>query len=64
MNDLQIKPINLSLKSALTKSKIYITGLAVANAFRNKLPMFMIGKAKKQWCSKNMKCLSCRYKNQ
>ena len=45
-------------------SKIRITGLAVANAVGDKLPMFVIGKAKKPRCFKNVKFLSCRYRNQ
>ena len=36
-------------------SKIRITGLAVANAVGDKLPMFVIGKAKKSRCFKNVK---------
>ena len=45
-------------------SKIRITGLAVANAFGNKLPMFVIGKAKNPRCLKNIKKLLCRYRSQ
>ena len=45
-------------------SKIRITGLAVLNAVGNKLPMFVIGKAKKPRCLKNVKVLVfCRYRN-
>ena len=42
-------------------SKIWITGLAAANAVDIKLPMFVIGKAKKPRCFKNIKTLPCRY---
>ena len=42
-------------------SKIRITGLAVANAVDSKLPMFVIGKAKKPRCFKNIKTLPYRY---
>ena len=45
-------------------SKIRITGLAAANAFGNKLPMFVIGKAKNPRCFKNIKKLPCRYRSQ
>ena len=47
-----------------TLSKIRITGLAVANAIEDKLPMFVIGKSKKPRCFKNMKFLACRHRNQ
>ena len=39
-------------------NKIHITGLAVANAIGDKLPMFVIGKAGKPWCFKNIFTLS------
>ena len=45
-------------------SKIRITGLAAANAVGEKLPMFVIGKAKNPRCFKNIKFLPCRYRNQ
>ena len=45
-------------------SKIHFKDLAVENAVGNKLPMFVIGKAKKPRCFKNVKFLLCRYKNQ
>ena len=65
MNPFQIKPITLSLTSAVGKlSKIAITGLVVANVIRDKLPIFVIGKAKKPQCFKNMKFSACRYRNQ
>ena len=35
--------------------KIRITGLAAANVVGNKLPMFVIGKAKNAKCFKNIK---------
>ena len=38
-------------------SKIRITGLAAANAVGSKLPIFVIGKAKKPRCFKNIKTL-------
>ena len=46
------------------RSKIRITGLAAANAVGSKLPMFVIGKAKKPRCFKNIKTLPCRYRAQ
>ena len=45
-------------------SKIRITGLAAANAVGSKLPMFVIDKAKKPRCFKNIKTLPCRYRAQ
>ena len=45
-------------------SKIRITGLAAANAVGSKLPMFVISKAKKPRCFKNIKTLPCRYRAQ
>ena len=45
-------------------SKIRITGMAAANAMGDKLPMFIIGKAKNSRCFKNVKFLPCRYRNQ
>ena len=45
-------------------SKIRITGLAAANALGEKLPMFVIGKAKKPRCFNNIRFLPCRYRNQ
>ena len=45
-------------------SKIRITGMAAANAMTDKLPMFVIGKAKNPRCFKNVKFLPCCYGNQ
>ena len=45
-------------------SKIRITGLAAANAVGDKLPMFVIGKARNPRCFKNVKKLPCRYRAQ
>ena len=45
-------------------SKIRITGLAAANAVGNKLPTFVIGKAKNPRSFKNIKKLPCRYRSQ
>ena len=39
-------------------------GLAAANAVGNKLPMFVIGKAKTPRCFKNIKKVPCRYRLQ
>ena len=64
INAFQIKPVNLSLKSALVSYRLHITDLAVANAVGDKLPMFVIRKAKKPRCLKNVKFLPCRYRNQ
>ena len=47
-----------------THSKIRITGLTAASAIGNKLPMFVIGKAKNPRCFKNIKELPCRYRSQ
>ena len=44
-------------------SKIGITSLAVPNV-GDKLPMFVLGKAKKSWCLKNVKFLPCYSRNQ
>ena len=38
--------------------------MAVATATGNKLPMFVIGKAKNLRCFKNVKFSPCRYRNQ
>ena len=38
--------------------------MATANAMGNKLPLFVIGKAKNPPCFKNVKFLPCRYRNQ
>ena len=45
-------------------SKIRIASMTAANATGNKLPMFIIGKAKNPRCFKNVKFLPCRYRNQ
>ena len=45
-------------------SKFRITGMASANAAGDKLPMFVIGKARKPRCFKNVKFLPCRYRHQ
>ena len=45
-------------------SKICITGMTAANAIGDKLPMFVIGKAKNPRCFKSVKFLPCRYRNQ
>ena len=45
-------------------SKIRLTGMAAASATGEKLPMFVIGKAKNPRCFKNIKQLPCRYRNQ
>ena len=47
-----------------TLSKICIPGLAVANPIGDQLPTFVIGRAKKPRCVKNVKFLNCRYGNQ
>ena len=38
--------------------------MAAANAMGDKLPMFVIGKAKNPLCLKNVKFLPCCYRNQ
>ena len=45
-------------------SKVRITGTAAANAVCDKIPMFVIGKAPKSRCFKNVKFLPCRYQYQ
>ena len=45
-------------------SKLRLTGVAAANATGEKLPMFVVGKSKTPRCFKNIKQLSCRYRNQ
>ena len=45
-------------------SKQRLTGLAAGNALGQKLPMFIIGKANKSRCLKNLKHLPCRYRGQ
>ena len=45
-------------------SKISIPAMATANAIGNKLPMFVIGKAKNPRCFKNVTFLPCHYRNQ
>ena len=42
-------------------SKIHLTGLAAGNAYGEKLPMFVIGKANKPRCFKGVRNLSCRH---
>ena len=44
-------------------SKIHMKGMAAANAMSNKLPMFIIGKAKNSRCFKKIKFLPCRQKS-
>ena len=45
-------------------SKSPIMGMAAAKALCEKLPMFIIGKAKKSRFFKNVKFLPCHYRNQ
>ena len=45
-------------------SKVRLTGLAAVNATGEKLPMFVIGKAAKPRCFKNVKNLSCCCRSQ
>ena len=45
-------------------SEIRFTGMAAANAMGDKLPMFVIGKAKNPQCLKNVKFLPRRHRNQ
>ena len=45
-------------------SKQRLTGLAAGNALGQKLSMFIIGKANKPRCFKNLKHLPCRYRGQ
>ena len=45
-------------------SKIRLTGMTVANATGNKIPMFVIGKSKSPRCFQGVKHLPCRYRNQ
>ena len=45
-------------------SKIRLTGLAAGNAYGERLPMFVIGKANKPRCFKGVRNLSCCYRAQ
>ena len=45
-------------------SKVRLTGLAAGNALGEKLPLFVIGKAKKPRCFKHLNQLPCRYRGQ
>ena len=45
-------------------SKICLTGLAAGIAYGQRLPMFIIGKANKSRCFKDVRNLSCRYRAQ
>ena len=45
-------------------SKVWVTGLAVANAVGEKLPVFVIGKSAKPRCFQGVKNLPCRYRSQ
>ena len=45
-------------------SKVRLTGMAVASAAGEKLPIFIIGKSTKPRCFKNVKSLPCRYRSQ
>ena len=47
-----------------TTLKVCITGMASANAAGDKVPMFVIGKARKPRCFKNVKFLPCRHRHQ
>ena len=56
---------NKSEKCAGGKSsKVRITGMASVNAAGDKLPMFVIGKARKPRCFKTVKFLPYRYRHQ
>ena len=45
-------------------SKIHLTGLAAGNAYGERLPMFVIGKANKTRCFKGVRNLPYRYRAQ
>ena len=45
------------------KSKVRLTGMAVASATGEKLPMFVIWNSKNPRCFKNFKHLPCEYKS-
>ena len=45
-------------------SKLRLTGLTTANAFGEKLPLYLIGKSKKLWCFKDIKHMPCWYRSQ
>ena len=45
-------------------SKLCLTGLTAANAVREILPLFVIGKSKNPRCFKYIKHLPCRYRSQ
>ena len=44
-------------------SKVHITGITAANVVRGKMPMFVIEKARKLRCFKNVKFLACWYRH-
>ena len=60
----QIKLTSWNEKSGRKLSKIRITGMAAANAMGDKLPKFVIAKAKNPRCFKSVKFLPCWYRNQ
>ena len=45
-------------------SKIRLTGLAAGNAYGERLPMLVIGKANTPRCFKGVRNLPCRYRGQ
>ena len=49
---------------SISKMKNALVGSTAANAIREKLPMFVIGKAKSPRCFKRVKHLPCRYRSQ
>ena len=54
------------MKSALggKHSKVRLTGMAAGNVKGERLPMFVIGKAKIPRCFKGVKSIPCRYRAQ
>ena len=60
------KSLNLRTEKCVggKHSKLCLTGVAAANTISEKLPMFVIGKAKSPRCFKGVKHLPCRYRNQ
>ena len=45
-------------------SKVGLSGIAAANAYDQKLPIFVIGKSKKPRCFSGIRHLLCRYRAQ
>ena len=49
--------------SGAKNSKAPLTGMAAARAFREQLPVFVVGRSKTLRCFKNIKQLPCQYRS-